>query len=233
MRGEQEFFMSRKTRETAKPGATPAGRKKEFICPHCEFRMNKWQVPPFNFADGLGWCTDHLYICFNDECGFFVNSWSHMDETFGQDMGYRCMIHPDSMEAMAIPAGSVDAMKGNIVDEIQEARDAESIERRSRTMARLTEAFMAKDLETVIGILRTEDEWPSVRLKAAEILGDMGDLRAMDVLVNVNPGHETIAKAMKKSVEKIHRTNFTRECPHCAEIIKQRASLCKHCGREL
>jgi len=215
------------------PDNTPKVRRKEYTCPHCRKKMNKWQVPPFNFSDGLGWCTDHLYICFNDECSFFTGSWGHMEEHYGQDMGYRCMIHPDSNEVGAIPAGSVDAMKGNILDEIQEAKDAESIARRNANMARLTEAFMAQSVEGIIAILEEEDEWPSVRLKAAQMLGDLEDLRALEPLMNISPSHEPVKKAIEDSVKKIHRANFTRECPHCAEIIKQRAKLCKHCGKEL
>ena len=205
----------------------------EFICPHCHKKMNKWQVPPFNFSDGLGWCTDHLYICFNDECSFFVNSWSHMENEFGQDMGYRCMIHPDSKEVGAVPAGSRDAMKGNILDEIQEQRDAESVARRNLQMAKLTEAYMAKDMDTIVKIVVEEEEWPSVRLKGVEMLGDLHDLKAIDPLMGIRTNHEPILKALKAAVEKIHKANFTRECPFCAEIIKARAAVCKHCGREI
>lgn len=221
------------TREKKAPEKTPSKPKKEYLCPHCGKKMNKWQVPPFNFSDGLGWCTDHLYVCFNDECKFFQGSWSHMEEHFGQEMGYRCMIHPESNEVTAIPAGSIDAMKGNILDEIQEAKDAESVERRNRNMARLTDAYMAKNVDEVITILKEEEEWPSVRQKAAQLLGDLGDLRAVEPLMNIVASHEPVQKAINEAVAAIHKLNFTRECPHCAEIIKQRATVCKHCGKEL
>lgn len=220
-----------KTRESARPGESEKPKQKEFVCPHCEAKMNKWQVPPFHFSDGLGWGSDHLYICFNDQCGFFTRSWDHMDEQFGQDMGYRCMCHPDSGEYMAIPAGSVDAMKGNILDEIQEAKDEESLERRRASMARLADAYMAKDIDGIIDVLKDEDEWPSVQLKAVEMLGDMKDLKAMDALMNIQPANDVIRDAMSKTVRAIHAANYTRECPHCAEIIKQRAKTCKHCGK--
>ncbi len=219
-------------------GTAPSKKNKgtggdQYICPHCSKKMNKWQVPPFNFSDGLGWCTDHLYICFNDQCVFFKNSWGHMDANYGQSMGYRAMIHPDSKENMAIPAGSVDAMKGNILDEIQEAKDRESIEKRNKAMARLTDAFIAKEIEPIIDILLAGDEWLSVRLKAAQMLGDMKDLRAMDALLNVESEHETIKEQIRKSIKKIHAANYTKECPYCAEVIKQRAKICKHCNKEL
>ncbi|RLC31553.1 MAG: zinc ribbon domain-containing protein, partial [Deltaproteobacteria bacterium] len=31
----------------------------------------------------------------------------------------------------------------------------------------------------------------------------------------------------------IHDRHFTRECPFCAEIIKKRAKLCKHCNQDV
>jgi hypothetical protein len=68
------------------------------VCPHCGQKLNKWSTPTFNFSDGLGWCSTFLYVCFNDDCSHFKNSWKHMYETYGQEMGYRFMLHPDSGE---------------------------------------------------------------------------------------------------------------------------------------
>jgi hypothetical protein len=36
-----------------------------------------------------------------------------------------------------------------------------------------------------------------------------------------------------EAIAKIHARHFTRECPFCAEIIKQRAKVCKHCGKDV
>jgi len=38
---------------------------------------------------------------------------------------------------------------------------------------------------------------------------------------------------MEKVVEQLHERHFTRECPFCAEIIKKRATVCKHCGKDV
>jgi len=42
-------------------------------CPHCGQKMSKCETPTYNFGDvSSGWNDPFLYICFNDECKFFV-----------------------------------------------------------------------------------------------------------------------------------------------------------------
>ena len=206
---------------------------KKTVCPHCGRKMNKWSTPAFNFADGLGWCTPFLYVCFNDECTFFRNSWKHMLDTYGQEMGYRYMLHPDSGEAASLPVGSRIAMKGDIIDEIKEAQEKEELEERKKAFMALTDYFIAKDIESILKVLLDEQGFGSVRLKAAEHLGELGDLKAIEPMANFAFTHEVIQKKVAESIQKIHKKNFTMECPYCAEIIKIRAKICKHCGKEL
>ena len=206
---------------------------KQVVCPHCGQKLNKWSTPSFNFADGLGWCTPFLYVCFNDECRFYVNSWKHMNETYGQEMGYRYMLHPDSGEAASIPVANRYAMKGDIIDEIKEAQEKEELEARKKAFQSLTDFFIAKDVDSLLKMLLDEEGFGSVRLKAAEHLGEIGDLRALEPMANHNFLNEVIQKKVAESIQKIHRKNFTMECPYCAEIIKIRAKVCKHCGKEL
>jgi HEAT repeat protein/RNA polymerase subunit RPABC4/transcription elongation factor Spt4 len=206
---------------------------KKTVCPHCGQKLNKWSTPSFNFADGLGWCTPFLYVCFNDECSFFVNSWKHMNETYGQEMGYRFMIHPDSGESASLPVGNRMAMKGDIIDEIKEAQEKEELEIRKRAFMALTDYFIAGDVGSILEVLFDEQGFGSVRLKAAEHLGELGDLKAIEPMANHVFTNEVIGKKVAESIEKIHKKNFTMECPYCAEIIKVRAKICKHCGREL
>jgi hypothetical protein len=72
-----------------------------------------------------------------------------------------------------------------------------------------------------------------VRLKAAEMIGDIGVLEAIEPIKSTKFGNEIIQKQVDESVEKIHERFFTRECPFCAEIIKKRAKICKHCGQDV
>jgi len=156
-----------------------------------------------------------------------------MSETYGQEMGYRYMLHPDSGESSSIPVGHRQAMKGDIIDEIQEARDKEELEARKKAFQLLTDYFISKDVDSILDVLMNENGFGSVRLKAAEHLGEIGDLRAVEPLSNYKFSHDVIRKKVEESLKKIHKKNFTMECPYCAEIIKLRAKICKRCGKEL
>ena len=206
---------------------------KQVVCPHCGQKLNKWSTPSFNFADGLGWCTPFLYVCFNDECRFYVNSWKHMNDKYGQEMGYRYMLHPDSHESSSLPVGSKYAMKGDIIDEIKEAEEKEELEKRKKAFQALTDYFIGKDVDSILKMLLDESGFGSVRLKAAEHLGEIGDSRAIEPMANCKFSNEVIQNKVNESIRKIHKKNFTMECPYCAEIIKIRAKICKHCGKEL
>jgi ribosomal protein L37AE/L43A len=65
------------------------------------------------------------------------------------------------------------------------------------------------------------------------MIGDIGDLEAIEPLRNLKVGNDLVEKQLTESVKKIHERFFTRECPYCAEIIKKRAKVCKHCGKDV
>jgi len=92
---------------------------------------------------------------------------------------------------------------------------------------------LSKDCVTVVRMLLDATEPQRVRLKAAEMVGDIGELEAIEPIKNVRFGNEIIQKKVDESVQKIHGRYFTRECPFCAEIIKKRAKICKHCGQDV
>jgi ribosomal protein L37AE/L43A len=65
------------------------------------------------------------------------------------------------------------------------------------------------------------------------MIGDFGDLEAVDPLRNLKFGNEILQEKVNSAIVHIHQRFFTRECPFCAEIIKKRAKVCKHCGKEV
>jgi hypothetical protein len=85
----------------------------------------------------------------------------------------------------------------------------------------------------VVRMLLDATEPERVRLKAAEMIGDIGVLEAIEPIKSARFGNEIIQKKVDESVIKIHERFFTRECPFCAEIIKKRAKICKHCGQDV
>ena len=65
-------------------------------CPHCGKELDKYDSPSFHFADGLGWGTDFMYVCFNDECPLYIKGKNHLLEKYGQAASYRYMVYPDT-----------------------------------------------------------------------------------------------------------------------------------------
>lgn len=86
-------------------------------CPYCGHKMSKMEPPTFNLSDGLGWCTPFLYVCFNDECSFYINGWEHIKVNYGKTASYRCMIYPDSGNKDAICVYTPDGLKGQILED--------------------------------------------------------------------------------------------------------------------
>jgi len=202
-------------------------------CPHCGRTMMIWEVPPFNFSDGLGWGTPYLFICFNDECSLYTQGWENMQENYAQNASYRCMNYPGTDQFECIPVFSPMGGTGQIVDE-QVLAEQEILKQKTKLgFSVLADAYVTKDSVTVVRILLDPSEPQRVRLKAAEMIGDIGELEVIEPIKSTRFGNEIIQKKVYESVSKIHERYFTRECPFCAEIIKKRAKICKHCGQDV
>jgi len=85
----------------------------------------------------------------------------------------------------------------------------------------------------VMQMLLDPTEPVRVRIKAVEMIGDFGEIEAAEPIRNVKFGNDLLQKAADSAVKNIHKRFFTRECPFCAEIIKKRAKICKHCGQDV
>ncbi len=203
------------------------------LCPHCNKQMEIWEVPDINFGDGLGWGEPYLFLCFNDECPVYVEGWDHMKETYAHNCSYRCMCYPKSGKFELMPVFSPFGGTGQTIDEgviMQQEALKESIK---RGFSILAGCWTEKDPVTPLRMLMDSTEPARVRVKAAEMIGDLGELEAIEPLRNLRVGIPKVDEEIQKAVKKIHQRHFTRECPFCAEIIKQRAKVCKHCKEEV
>ncbi len=203
------------------------------LCPHCNTEMSLWETPPFSFSDGLGWGAPYLFVCFNDECPLYVRGWDNIQENYAHNASYRCMCYPGQKNFECIPVFSPMGGTGQIIDDQVLAEQEMLKENIKKGFSILTDAYMAKDGVTVTRILLDSTEPQRVRLKAAEMIGDIGELEAIDPIRSAKFGNKIIQKKVDESVSKIHERYFTRECPFCAEIIKKRGKICKHCGKDV
>jgi len=81
------------------------------ICPHCNQKMKKWRLP-----EGTTWPDDFFYVCFNDQCPYFVRGWQRMWDQQQTRASYRCRFDPYSNSFVPLPAWSSEALKENIIE---------------------------------------------------------------------------------------------------------------------
>ena len=208
-------------------------REKKPVCPHCGQEMAIWECPPMTFSDGLGWGTPYLYVCFNDECPLYVEGWENIMEHYANVASYRCICDPSSKKMECMPVFGREGGKGNIIDEEIKAREEARIAAEKRSLEKLRVYHEAVDVDAILRVLLAEKTLPKVRLEAAKMIGEVGELDVIEPIRNHAFEDDQIKEKVEASIELIHKRNYTRECPFCAEIIKARAIVCKHCGKDL
>ena len=202
-------------------------------CPHCDKEMKLWEVPPISFSDGLGWGSPYLFLCFNDECPLYVQGWKDMEENFAQHASMRCFNYPGTEQFECMPVFSPVGATGQIIEDEVLAQQEMLKEQTKKGFSILADCYTRKDGVTVMRLLSDGCEPMRVRIKAAEMIGDIGELEAIEPLRCMRAGNERLQEGIVNAVSKIHERYFTRECPFCAEIIKKRAQICKSCGKEV
>ncbi len=204
-------------------------------CPHCGKRMVVWECPPVGFSDGLGWGTPYLYVCFNDECPPYVKGWDNIMDSYAVRASYRCICDPISSSGKmdSMPVFSPEGGKGGIVDDELEAKKKANQEAMQKALDALETAKEAKEQGSILEALLDDKALPPVAFRAAELIGEMGTLDAIEPIRNHAFNNELVREKAEAGLELIHKRNFTKECPFCAEIIKARAVVCKHCKKDL
>ncbi len=82
-----------------------------YTCSHCGTKMTKWQSP-----EESNWGGDIKYVCFSDECPYYVRGWNWMKEQYGVTSSYRSSINPKTGNISPLPVASPDHMKPGIVE---------------------------------------------------------------------------------------------------------------------
>ena len=85
--------------------------QKEYVCPHCGQKMRKWRAP-----DDSVWGGETRYVCFYDECPYYVRGWAWMDKNYGSRSSYRHSMNPNNGSSAPLPVASADHLKPGIID---------------------------------------------------------------------------------------------------------------------
>jgi len=202
-------------------------------CPHCDTAMSIWEVPEINFSDGLGWGSPYMFVCFNDNCSSYKEGWNHLMNDMENHASYRCINSPGSSNFEYMPVFSKSGGKGQMLGEDELTIREAFKEAMKEGFSLLTDFYIAGDWDEIMKILFNPEQPPRVRLKAAEMVGDIGSPDAVEHLLNYKFPSKPLQDAVNTAVQKLHERHYTRECPYCAEIIKKRATVCKHCQKEI
>ena len=202
-------------------------------CPHCKTKMTLWEVPQITFSDGLGWGTPYMFVCFNDKCLAYKEGWDNLKETTEYNASYRCINSPGTDNFEYMPVFSPMGGKGQILDNDELAIRKVYKEAMKQGFMLLTDFYISKAWDEILKMLLDPTNAPKVRLKAVDMVKELGGVEAIDPLVNHKFPFPKLQEAVNNCVKALHEKYYTKECPYCAEIIKKRAAICKHCNKKI
>ena len=109
--------------------------KEQPVCPHCGQKMERLRTPYEST-----WGGEIHNVCFNNECGYYVESWSRLEEQGIEDTGYRCRLDPRG-QCGPLAVWSSEALRDLIIRDEDEPK-------RLRTLDLFDEKYFVRDDET-------------------------------------------------------------------------------------
>jgi hypothetical protein len=205
----------------------------EHICPNCKTTMTACEAPPVHVGDGLGWGSEVLFICLNDDCPTFAGGWAKVDVNYGHKGTFRNMQLPGSTEKNVMMVASKVAFTGSIIDPEAMREQNERYRKEKEALAALDSCVEKKDISPVMTLILDESASPAGRQKAVSLLKDLNDLSCIDPIRNHTFRQSDLEQQCNMAITQLLKNNFKKECPYCAELIKAQAKRCLHCKAEL
>ncbi|WP_028318602.1 zinc ribbon domain-containing protein [Desulfobulbus elongatus] len=207
--------------------------EEKHYCPHCSGDLTLCHAPPVHVGDGLGWGSEYLFICLNDTCPLFVKGWDYIANHYGHVGSYRYMELPNSKETYNMMVVTREAFTGSVVDIEAIKRQNERYQRQQEALAALDACVEQKQLAPVLTVLLDDSVRIDDRKRAVELLVPLNDTACVEPLRNHAFKDPHLEQEVNLAIGQILANHFLKECPYCAELIKARATVCKHCQREL
>ncbi len=198
-------------------------------CPHCNTVLMLCHAPPIHVGDGLGWGSEYLFICLNDECSLFSGGWQHIENQYGHVGSYRHMEIPGGSETYNMMVAGPGAFTGSIVDIDDIKKQNKRYQQEKEAVAALDSCVNQDDIKPVMYLLLDESANINDRKRAADLLKNFNDLGCIEPLRSHTYRNTGLEQEINMTIIALLNRNFKKECPFCKELIKERATVCKHC----